>query len=98
MYAGQLSLPLRVQSLPFSTLLVPWETDLVGVHQWGSLASGFQSASGNRRHWQISGQDLYGCASLSKASALGGGPFLELQVPLVSGNRSFSLLLQIKGW
>ena len=43
--AGQLPLPLQLQCPLFSTLLVPLETELIKMHQWGSLVSGFQSAS-----------------------------------------------------
>lgn len=78
MCAGQLPLPLQVWvSTLFQTLLVPLEKGLIRIHQWGSLASGFPSASSNGRHQQeIRGRGHGGCASLPKTTALSGGPFL----------------------
>lgn len=76
MCAGQLPLPLQVQSLPFSTLLLPLEKELIRMHQVGSLVIGFQATSANGRHQQISARGCRGCASLPKTIALSGGPFL----------------------
>lgn len=77
MCAGQLPLTLQVQSLPFSTLLLPLEKELIRTHQVGSLATGFRATSANGRHQQeISARGRRGCTSLPKTIALSGGPFL----------------------